>query len=237
MVDHVEFQRSALVDSFIGYWRQTGLQRFGYLIGTYERYDKVPLGIKAVVSVIYEPPQVCHSDGVQLEVEDPHRQAVDALANEFGLYVVGMIYSDLVDDGSGEGKVVCRRHLDSFFISSSECVFMARSQLHHPTPCKYTPADIGLFGSKFVTVVVSGDKENQIHLSSFQVSNTCTALVRDGIVEASTDPNLMRVQESREGHYVPEVFYKEKNEYGVTVQKRARPTFPVEYFLLTVCVL
>ncbi len=67
MVDHVEFETAAIVDQFISFWRQTGLQRFGWLYGRYERYDVVPLGIKAVVSAIYEPPQANAVDGVELQ--------------------------------------------------------------------------------------------------------------------------------------------------------------------------
>jgi nuclear protein localization family protein 4 len=59
-------------------------------------------------------------------------------------------------------------------------------------------------------------------------------MVRDRIVDATTDPTLMRVQESTSEHYVPEVFYKFKNEYNTMVQEAANPTFPVEYFILSV---
>ena len=57
-VDNVMFEDGAIVDGFIEGWRRTGDQRFGYLIGRYTEYTDVPLGIRAVVSAIYEPPQV-----------------------------------------------------------------------------------------------------------------------------------------------------------------------------------
>ncbi len=59
-------------------------------------------------------------------------------------------------------------------------------------------------------------------------------MVHDGILEASVDPALMRVKASTSESYVPEVFYKYKNEYGREVQGIAKPTFPVEYLLVTV---
>ena len=52
------FENGNMVDRFLNYWRSSGHQRVGYLYGRYELYDGVPLGIRAVVSAIYEPPQV-----------------------------------------------------------------------------------------------------------------------------------------------------------------------------------
>ncbi len=52
------FEDSKIVDRFIEGWRRSGYQRIGYLYGTYQEYTDVPLGIKAVVAAIYEPPQV-----------------------------------------------------------------------------------------------------------------------------------------------------------------------------------
>ena len=48
---------------FIEAWRQTGAMRYGYLYGTYELDSMVPLGIKALVKAIYEPPQVLQMPG------------------------------------------------------------------------------------------------------------------------------------------------------------------------------
>lgn len=58
-MDNVVFENPQLVERFLNYWRATGHQRIGFLYGSYELHKDVPLGIKAVVSAIYEPPQVC----------------------------------------------------------------------------------------------------------------------------------------------------------------------------------
>lgn len=52
------FENPAIADRFLNYWRRTGNQRLGILYGRYEPHKDVPLGIKATVAAIYEPPQV-----------------------------------------------------------------------------------------------------------------------------------------------------------------------------------
>ncbi|KAI9102705.1 NPL4 family-domain-containing protein [Phlyctochytrium arcticum] len=232
MVDHIEFETAGMIETFLKFWRSTGAQRFGYLYGHYEPYAEVPLGVKAVVSVIYEPPQEGSHDGIQLHLPNEEEETVDQLAQELGLIKVGMIYTDLTDDGSGKGTVLCKRHSDSYFLSSAESIFSAQSQLKYPTASKWSAT--GQYGSRFVTCVMTGNEDGGIDISSFQVSNTAMAMVRDELIEASVEPSLMHVKPSTNEQYVPEVFYKYKNHYGLMIQQAARPTFPVEYLLVTV---
>ncbi|CAG8653286.1 2671_t:CDS:10 [Funneliformis mosseae] len=232
MVDHVEFSVPTLVENFIRFWRNTGLQRFGYLYGRYEPHPEVPLGVKAVVEAIYEPPQVDEVDGLTLTLPWNDEQLVDEVAAACGLVKVGMIYTDLTDDGTGQGKVIYKRHIDSYFLSSQECCFTAAMQNKNPLFTKWSAS--GKFGSRFITCVVSGNEDGGIYVNAYQVSNTCASMVSADIIEASVEPGIMRVKESTSERYVSEVFYKYKNEYGVNVQESAKPCFPVDYLLVKV---
>jgi nuclear protein localization family protein 4 len=135
------------------------------------------------------------------------------MINRFFSLQIGMIYTDLMDDGSNKGTVVCKRHAGSFFLSSAEVLFSAEYQTQYPTICKYsssltsslpssssssTAMTISTsldpqprFGSRFVTVVVSGNEEGGIDLSCYQVSNVGCAMARDGVIEASVEPGMM----------------------------------------------
>ncbi|KAI0666300.1 polyubiquitin-tagged protein recognition complex Npl4 component [Trametes maxima] len=238
MVDHLEIASPDIVDRFLQAWRVTGVQRFGWLIGHYEPYPDVPMGIKAVVEAIHEPPQEGEIDGLTIGVpwEDEPRIRALAAHSTTPLQIVGYIFTDLEPTEENRSKLKYKRHPQSFFLSSLEVIFAAHVQNANPTPSR--ASFTGKFGSRMVTAVLTGTEEGGIDVSAYQVSEQACAMVDADMIEASVDPGIVRVkEEDREvgsARYVPDVFFRYKNEYGLDVQKNAKPCFPVEYLLVNV---
>ncbi|KAL4068263.1 NPL4 family-domain-containing protein [Scleroderma yunnanense] len=238
MVDHLEFASQDIVERFLQAWRATGLQRFGWLIGHYEPYDKVPMGIKAVVEAIHEPPQEGELDGLTLGLpwEDEPRIRELAKSATTPLTIVGYIFTDLEPTAEDRTKNVYKRHSQSFFVSSLEAIFAAAIQNSNLTSSQSSPT--GHFGSRMVTAILTATEDGQVDISAYQVSEQACAMVDADMIEASVEPGIVRVKEEDRNQdsarYVPDVFYRYKNEYGIEVKKSAKPCFPVEYLLLTV---
>lgn len=230
MVDHLEYASHTILNDFINVWRSTGVQRFGYLYGRYEKFDKVPMGIKAVVEAIYEPPQHDELDGLTLlDWED--EPIVDAIAAKLGLQKVGIVFTDLTDSGNRDGTVLCKRHKDSYFLTNLEIIMAAKFQIKNPNITKY--ANLGEFSSKFVTCVISGGLQGEIEPRSYQVSSSAEGLVKADIITGSTQPSQIYVNGNNDTRYVPDIQYSKINEYGLEVKSNAKPTFPGEFLLVS----
>ncbi|XP_052749600.1 nuclear protein localization protein 4 homolog isoform X2 [Galleria mellonella] len=230
-VDNVLVEHPALVERFLAYWRATGLQRLGLLYGRYEPHPDVPLGVRARVAALYEPPQRCGRDHLALDA-DPHERLLQQLAAGLGLRCVGWIFTDLLPDDRAKGTVKHLRGVDTHFLSAQECIMAGHYQNLHPNACRH--ASSGYFGSKFVTVCITGDSKKQVHLEGYQVSGQCQALVRDGVLLPTRDaPDLGYIRDSSSRQYVPDVYYKEKDEYGNEVGVSAKRV-PVAYLLVDV---
>jgi nuclear protein localization family protein 4 len=238
MVDHLEIASMEIIDRFLVAWRKTGLQRFGWLIGRYQPYDKVPMGVKAVVETIYEPPQQGELDGLTLgwpwEEEDRIRE-ISAAASD-PLTVVGYIFTDLTPTPDDRTKNIYKRHPQSFYLSSLEAIFAAKLQKDNPTASKSSPT--GQYGSRLVTAVLTATQDGQVDVMAFQMSEQAVAMVDADMIEASVDPGIVRVKEEDRSEdsarYIPDVYFAYKNEYGLEVKKSAKPCFPVEYLLVNV---
>nr|XP_058141166.1 nuclear protein localization protein 4 homolog [Dasypus novemcinctus] len=212
-VDNIMFENHTVADRFLDFWRKTGSQHFGYLYGRYTEHKDIPLGIRAEVAAIYEPPQIGTQNSLEL-LEDPKAEVVDEIAAKLGLRKVGWIFTDLVSEDTRKGTVRYSRNKDTYFLSSEECITAGDFQNKHPNACRLSPD--GHFGSKFVTAVATGGPDNQVHFEGYQVSNQCMALVRDECLLPCKDaPELGYAKESSSEQYVPDVFYKVKSNFGL----------------------
>ncbi|KAF8624850.1 hypothetical protein AX15_005730 [Amanita polypyramis BW_CC] len=238
MVDHLEIASMDVIDRFLQAWRKTGLQRFGWLIGHYETYDKVPMGVKAIVEAIYEPPQQGEVDGLTLgwPWEEESRIRKLAASASVPLTVVGYVFTDLTPTTEDKTKNVYKRHPHSFYLSSLEAIFAAKLQKDNPIPSRSSPT--GQFGSRLVTAVLTATEDGQVDVAAYQVSEQAVAMVEADMIEASVEPGIVRVKEDDRSidsaRYVPDVFFSYKNEYGLEVKKSAKPCFPVEYLMVNV---
>jgi nuclear protein localization family protein 4 len=59
-------------------------------------------------------------------------------------------------------------------------------------------------------------------------------MVQADMIQASTEPSSVFVKKETKDRYIPEVFYRSKNEYGIDVKESAKPAFPVDYLLVNI---
>ncbi|CAK5049847.1 unnamed protein product [Meloidogyne enterolobii] len=120
-VDNIELENDSIVNEFLNFWRNSSCQRIGFLIGKYEQFSEVPLGIKAVVCAIYEPLQNSNENSVGFEINENGEEngveekknlnvKVDQLCSWLGMKRVGWIFTDLCSESRTLGTVKCIRN-------------------------------------------------------------------------------------------------------------------------------
>lgn len=91
-----------------------------------------------------------------IELVEHASDSVNRIAERLGLRPVGWIFTDLVPLDVSTGTVKhFRGNVNSHFLSAEECIMAASFQARFPNVCRL--AKEGHFGSKFVTVVITGD--------------------------------------------------------------------------------
>lgn len=133
-----------------------------------------------------------------------------------------------MSEDAAAGTVKSIRGIDTHFLTAQECILAGHLQNQHPNVSKYSSN--GVFGSKFVTICVTGKNDNnnikcvfnfflnlfpegdskkQVHMEGYAVSAQCMALVRDHCLVPTKDaPELGYVRESSDKQFVPDVYYK-----------------------------
>lgn len=226
-VDHIEFDDPGMINRFLNKWRADGKQVCGYLYGKYiVDPSGIPLGIRTIVSAIYVPPQL-EVDGIPKLLKDKDEEKVNQYASIFGLRRVGYIWTSIT---AKQGVVVNDRK--DYELTSYECIKAAHLQNKYPSPCKIS--NTGTYGSKFVSVLLSGSDDGSIEIEAYQISNQICRLVRDRIVKVSDKKEMLKVAKPKENRISPDVIFVGKNEYGIPVQQKANPYFDNAYCIVSV---
>lgn len=172
-VDGISFQDPQCGEVFTRKWQTAPeKQRAAIMFGTYipepTKVDKVEGAIRAQVVALYEPPQRGKGDGVKI-LSDPNEDNVLEMADALGLEPIGWIITTLPRGG--------KQYKGDLLMSGAEIIQAARFQWRFRNIRD---------NSRFVTMVLGFNKQGEIEPQSYQVSDECVALVRDGLLEAGS---------------------------------------------------
>lgn len=135
-VDYAEFMNFQEISRFIKNWLDTGFPRVGVLYGYYAEDPVYEKGVRAIVEVLYEPPQQNDYKNTVL-LDDPSRGQVEAIAQSLGFERLGFVFTTLNQ---------------SAFLTNEEFFRAAKMQeeyaINHP---------IGMRVSKQITLVLRGE--------------------------------------------------------------------------------
>lgn len=157
----------------------------GWLYGYYSEDPNFPDGVRVNVEAIYEPPQIGELKGVQ-PLEDPFRPTVDMVASALSLERVGYIFTSL--------------NQEKTFLTGDQVRTIAALQQEHLVdhPC-------GPKVTKFITVRVEQQENDQIGVECWMASDSCQALERDNVFGGCEEPTKMAVRKPKANEAMPAV--------------------------------
>ena len=91
-VDYAQIMNGPEVGNLIRHWFNTGAQRVGYLYGYYAEDPTYPMGVRAIIEGIYEPPQKNDFNTSVLLHDDKH-MIVDKITKALGLQRIGYVFT------------------------------------------------------------------------------------------------------------------------------------------------
>ncbi|EEA07015.1 NPL4 family protein [Cryptosporidium muris RN66] len=194
-VDHLEMMNLAEVTDFVKYWTcnlQLQKQRIGWMYGYYKEDNTYPMGIRAVMEAIYEPPQTNNHKFGNLELEfDDFKSTVDTIAHSLGLECIGLIFTHKERDE---------------LLTSREIISLGKLQLDYLKYNHYTGYPV----SNFIACTIAPCKKSEDSApvpNAFAVSDLGLAFIRDHLLdEDNLDDDLhMKLRAEQKGELLPQV--------------------------------
>lgn len=197
-VDTLSVMNVPEMQYFVGYWQnhllENGLQRMGWMYGYYMEDHNYDEGCRAVCEGIYEPPQEMMGE-MATPKDDPNWGIVDRVADALGLERIGFLFTSLLLD-------------DGLLLSPEEALKIGGLQNEHSTDIHFTKYVL----SKFVSCAVRPDPSlgGMPSINPFMVSDQCAAMVRDGILQGSTDRRHVIVRDNQEKELISDFLVEGK---------------------------
>ena len=192
-VDYISFMNSAELKMFINPWIEGNYQhpRMAYLFGYYAKDPNYPDGIRAIVELLYEPPQIGDIGTSAEPIIDENIPVIDLLTKELSLECIGWIFTSLNEPG------IC--------LNCKDIKKAARYQEEYPMD---HPSGIKI--SRFVTCVVRPNDMGECSIEAYMVSDMCQALQRDNLFDNSDNQKKMKIRKAKPNEMLPTI-YMENN--------------------------
>jgi len=166
-VDRIVLKNQHELKRFASGWLDNHVQRCGYLIGNYSTYVDQNTNMKSIcatVEAVYEPPQISDTSGVRMtnEGNDTMRDVV-RVATMLNMHIIGFVFTH----AAREEK-----------LTAEEIRLISRFQEEHRQLIQQ-----GIRQSRFVTLTLTKNTQNEIVPRGFMASDTSMVLERNNMFD------------------------------------------------------